>query len=312
MRKISIVIPAYNASSTIKRCINSVLSQSYQDFELIIVNDGSTDNTYDICQEYAARDSRIILINKENGGVVSSRQCGLEKITGEYSIQIDSDDYIDSGMLETMIEVAINDDADIVYTDYYYQINGKESAVSQDFGTLDPTTLIKQNIEGKFFGALWNKLIRHTLFIENNISFEKNVLFSEDSLVLIKLLQASKKISYIPKPFYHYINYPDSISQRNTVKEIEQKITYINALEKALIKKKLYDKSILKNKFQIIRRALYCPSYPLDNIRNIFPEIFTPLNIIHSKLKLSTKFLLIMLYLKMNFIPIAIMKSIKK
>lgn len=117
--KISIISPVYNAERYIVKCLDSILVQTFQDWELILVDDGSSDKSGVICDEYAARDSRVIVIHKENGGVGAARQTGLDAVTGEYVIHADPDDWVEPTMLQELYAKAVAEAADVVICDYY-------------------------------------------------------------------------------------------------------------------------------------------------------------------------------------------------
>ena len=126
MEKLTVIVPVYNSSKYLKKCIESILEQTYVNTEIILVNDGSTDNSIDICKEFKQIDNRIIVIDKENGGVASARNAGLEVATGSYVAFVDSDDYVEKDMYETMIEALNNNNADIVECGFN-QINIEEN-----------------------------------------------------------------------------------------------------------------------------------------------------------------------------------------
>ena len=138
---ISVILPVFNMEKYIDRCVNSVIGQSFSDWELILVDDGSTDGSGNICDEYAKKDSRIRVIHKKNGGVASARQIGTDEAEGKYSIHCDADDWIDSNMLENMYSEAQKEDADIVVSNFYYNYSNdreclykvKVPLVAQDF-----------------------------------------------------------------------------------------------------------------------------------------------------------------------------------
>ena len=122
---ISIITPVYNTSKYLRRCLDSILAQTYQDWELLLIDDGSTDGSDTICDDYAKSDSRIRVFHKPNDGVASVRQLGVVEAQGEYSIHIDSDDWIEPEMLEALFDEAKRTDADIVVADYYHEFVDK-------------------------------------------------------------------------------------------------------------------------------------------------------------------------------------------
>ena len=125
--KISVIVPVYKAEEYLHRCVDSILAQSFTGFELILINDGSPDNSGAICDEYAQKDNRVKVIHKENGGVASARQCGIDNATGEYTIHADPDDWVEPTMLEELYNKAVEENADMVVCDFY--VNTHKSCV---------------------------------------------------------------------------------------------------------------------------------------------------------------------------------------
>lgn len=207
---ISIITPVYNAEKYLPRCLDSILAQTYEDWELLLINDGSTDGSGRICEEYASRDARIRLYDKENGGVASARQLGIEQARGEYSIHVDPDDWVESQMLEVMLEEAIKIQADIVVADFYKEKNGKVVLHQQRSKDNTPSSLIRDIVKFKQMGSLCNKLIRHSLYKKYKVFFEKNLNLCEDELVLVKLLIYPLSITYLKSAYYHYMDNGES------------------------------------------------------------------------------------------------------
>ena len=219
---VTFILPVYNAESTIYRCLDSILKQTYCDYEVIIVDDGSIDNSGKICDSYSLNDNRFRVIHKENAGVASARQLGVSLATGEYVIHIDSDDWIESNMLSDMMnEIS---DADILVSDYYYNTKHGQTYVRQ----VDCTTseeLLEKIIKGEVFGSLWHKLIRRNLY--QNIKFNTDLTFCEDQLLLFKILTTYQcKVINLHKAYYHYECNEGSITQRTDREYFDNKIKF--------------------------------------------------------------------------------------
>ena len=219
---VTFILPVYNAESTIYRCLDSILKQTYCDYEVIIVDDGSIDNSGKICDSYSLNDNRFRVVHKENAGVASARQLGVSLATGEYVIHIDSDDWIESNMLSDMMnEIS---DADILVSDYYYNTKHGQTYVRQ----VDCTTseeLLEKIIKGEVFGSLWHKLIRRNLY--QNIKFNTDLTFCEDQLLLFKILTTYQcKVINLHKAYYHYECNDGSITQRTDREYFDNKIKY--------------------------------------------------------------------------------------
>lgn len=219
---VTFILPVYNAENTLKRCLDSILKQTYCDYEIIIIDDGSVDDSGKICDSYSLNDNRFRVVHKENAGVASARQLGVSLASGEYVIHIDSDDWIESNMLSDMMnEIS---DADILVSDYYYNTKHGQTYVRQ----VDCTTseeLLEKIIKGEVFGSLWHKLIRRNLY--QNIEFNTDLTFCEDQLLLFKILTTYKcKVINLHKAYYHYECCDGSITQRTDREYFDNKIKY--------------------------------------------------------------------------------------
>lgn len=203
---VSVVMPAFNASGTIRRAIDSVISQTLTDWELLVVDDGSTDDTGQIVNEYASKDSRIKAIHKENGGVASARQKGMDAIHGEYVIHFDADDYADSRMFEEMYTTAKKNNSDMVIADFFVLEPGKDKLYfPQYFESGKSSNVIISILKGRLLGVLWNKLIRVSAFAQQKARFEPGIDYCEDNLILAKLLKNDAlKVTYHKGAYYVY------------------------------------------------------------------------------------------------------------
>lgn len=186
MPKISVIIPVYNASSFISKCIKSVLNQTYNDFELILINDGSTDNTLNICNTFAKNDSRIIIISKKNEGVSIARNIGIDNSSGDYITFIDADDYIEKFHLENLI---VNSDSDFVFTGY--KNYGKSKCdfqitrnYRQDSKTFVKDLLVEYDERSDTSCGLqypWAKLYKNSIIQQYHLRFPVGMKYGEDT-----------------------------------------------------------------------------------------------------------------------------------
>lgn len=204
---ISVVIPAYNAENTIERCVKSVLNQSYENLEVIVVNDGSSDSTETICEKMASCDSRLKVITIKNGGVSHARNIGIDNANGDFITFVDSDDYIDKEMYKNLMDL-FDTNVDIVHCSYK---NVDESGnILSVVGSKNKQ--IKMNhdegmeclLAGKYFaGGLWNKIYRAKLF--SNVRLKENIKFNEDVLANYYLFDNANNTVYSDEPFYNYV-----------------------------------------------------------------------------------------------------------
>ena len=202
--KISIIIPVYKAEKYIHKCLESLLNQSFKDYEILLIDDGSPDSSGKICDDYAESDKRIRVFHKENGGVSSARQCGIDNARGEYTIHVDPDDWVEPNMLEELYQKAIEDNADMVICDLikYY------SPSKQEYIKQQPSNLSHQTVLVELFkhiqGSCCNKLIRKSCYDTFDVKFPKRFNLYEDLYVCTCLLRHPIKISYLGKAFYYY------------------------------------------------------------------------------------------------------------
>ncbi len=210
MPKISIIIPVYNTELYLKKCLDSIISQTYQDYEVIIVNDGSTDNSQNIISEYEKKyKDKIFAYYKENEGVSIARNFGIEKSKGEFITFVDSDDYIDKYMLEKMIKKANEDNFDMIICNLLYIYpNKKVIGKSNIKGDLLTKDQIKNNIIN-ILPAMCGKLIKRNLY--TNFKFKPNIWY-EDVESYFRMYPKLNKIGYINQDLYFYPQRNDSIT----------------------------------------------------------------------------------------------------
>ena len=194
--EISIIVPVYNAEAYLPKCIDSILKQSFQDFEILLINDGSTDKSCEICDEYALKDKRIFVYQKNNGGVSSARNLGLSKAIGKWVYFVDSDDTLFDDCLETLL-MHTSDDIDCSVGGYMDIYENKAVGVSTEIIKRwnYKTALLDfyKPVYFRFNGYLWNRLFRHSIIKENNIYFHENIYFKEDGLFIVEFICKSKK-----------------------------------------------------------------------------------------------------------------------
>ena len=222
---ISIIVPIYKVERTLRRALDSILAQTFTNFELILVNDGSPDNCPTICKEYAAKDPRIKLINKENGGLSSARNAGLAIAEGKYTIFNDPDDYVDAEGLDKLYATAIKENADITICDLYQEDEYSRKYLHQKPTSLHHTQVLKE-LFNHIGGFTVNKLIRRSLYTELGISYPNNIYGCEDDYVMAQFFKHDLKIAYCPVAFYHYMYNENSLSRYydNNTYEMDKEI----------------------------------------------------------------------------------------
>ena len=214
--KISVIVAVYKAEAYLHRCVDSLLAQTFQDFEILLIDDGSPDNSGKICDDYAKQDARIRVFHKENGGVGSARQCGIDHARGEYTTHVDSDDWVEPTMLEEMYAKAKEDDADIVLNNLCFEYRMKTKYEKQKFSSLHAKDILLGMVQYKVMPSLCSRFVRLACYRKNGIVFPEHLKIGEDYCVFVKLVCAVDKISYLPRAYYHYDCFSNSNSLTRT------------------------------------------------------------------------------------------------
>lgn len=210
---ISIIVPVYKAEEYLDRCVESLVNQTYTNLEIILVDDGSPDNSGKLCDEWALKDKRIKVIHKENGGVSSARNVGLKAATGEYISFVDSDDYMNESYMECIS--LFDENIDLITFDYEDDLGNKKSI------NIKKSIVLKNELLEKIFpwnGSIWNRIYRKSIISKYNLKFDENIKYGEDLIFLINYInKIENKIMYISKNFYHYSYNPNSATNsKNT------------------------------------------------------------------------------------------------
>ena len=252
---VSIILPVYNAQSHLARCLESVCGQTYKNLEIIVLNDGSKDQSLPVCEEFRARDSRILLVDKANSGVSDTRNLGLKLASGEYVQFVDSDDYIDPDYTEHLVSAAESAHADLVIAPYKMVIPAGASKPEQvldkiedDLGVMrvarppevreygflpegvyDKDTFALRLMDkpaSYFYSVLWIKLYRRILLTGNDICFTSEVRWAEDLVFNMQYIQYAEVFASIGTPGYSYVQNPQSIchTQINAARLVQNKL----------------------------------------------------------------------------------------
>lgn len=206
---ISIIIPVYNVGEYIKECLDSILMQTYKDLQIIIVDDGSSDNTMDIVKGYDDKFKDFTILYQKNAGVSVARNTAFDHIKGEYTIYIDPDDFLELNMIENMYNRATKANVDIVISEFYVYYNSKDNRNYVEKYNVDPRKIYNNYevmdlvLNYELQGQLWNKLFKTELLKRINFSFEPN-RYIQDAFPVFKAIYASKGICFIDKPLYYY------------------------------------------------------------------------------------------------------------
>lgn len=214
---VSILVPVYNSEKYLRQCLDSIVNQTYKDLQVVIVDDGSIDNSLSICREYADKYEFIEVYHQGNAGVASARNALLDKARGDYTIFIDSDDWIEPDMIEGLLHYITEYDLDIAICGSVSEYN--DSATAVDTSYCSPLIDNREEAVKKFIlhkelnGSLWNKLVLTSLF--HNLRFAKDIWYGEDALMMWQVLQRVNRIGTVLTAYYHYRMNDASISHQS-------------------------------------------------------------------------------------------------
>lgn len=228
--KISIIIPIYNAEKSVTKMLDSLKKQTLMDFEVIMIDDGSTDQSPTICDNYQFKDKRFKAIHKKNEGVSIARQIGIEHACGEYVIHADADDWVEPNMLESLYDEATKTNADIVFCDFFVNDSEKEFYRNQKPNSNVPINVLHALFQ-QLHGSCCNKLVKRACYSKYGCHFPKGIDYCEDLLFWVQLLQHKEiKIAYLNKAFYHYVMNTSSITHHITRKTYNTRYDFYKLL----------------------------------------------------------------------------------
>lgn len=250
---LSIITPIHNAEIYLSACIQSILDQTYTNFELLLIDDGSTDASGVICDQYAQRDSRVKVIHNKNGGVSHSRNLGLALAMGEYIAFCDADDKYSKNYLVNLYSAAIHNNADIVICNYsVLNMTGEKVVCHRQSGVIDKDEVYRRIfIDNTIGGFVWNKLFKKALL--NNISFDENMQICEDTYFLCKALKNAKKLYFVGEPLYLY-----RLHQTNTMNSINNMFDGHGDMKYATVYEKLINEKIVEEPYTQYIKANEC------------------------------------------------------
>lgn len=294
-RKVSVIVPIYNSEKYLEKCINSIINQTYANLEIILVNDGSTDNSLKICQEFSKMDERILVYSKINEGVSKARNKGIEISSGEYIVFVDADDTIHENYIKIMLENSV---------DNYYLIksNFKNSIKAKLYSKEE---FLNGLISGKVFGACWGYLFCREIL--KDIYFDNNTSYMEDAIFMVRYLLKVKYVKVIKEELYNYNYNTNSLTniKKNIERKIDQYLYSIEQIENILIENgemnESYKRYLNNRKIGILESGM-SKLYDVEEIKKLLnkKKILEVINIKTNSLKYKL------------FIMIARKKSYKK
>jgi len=271
---VSIIVPVYNTEPYLRRCVDSLLAQTFIDFECILINDGSSDKSPLICDEYAKNDNRVYVIHQKNCGVTAARKIGVEHAKGDWIFFVDSDDELIEDSISTLIEYINRDKIDIIIGSHKFIAQKHVNLRQYDKLEIDNIEYAKLLIKAKIHTGPCARLIRKDLF--DNFTFDISAYFTkgEDYIMNIRLSQKARKIFIIPNIVYHYISRDDSAGKKKYDRIYEQKFKL--ELEKSLFQenKRLIKMISYYMKYHAILKRIF-QSKLYRNLHNIKVKFIT-------------------------------------
>lgn len=244
---VSIIVPVYNSERFIRRCLDSLINQTYSNIEIILVNDGSNDKSKELIEEYAASDNRISLYSQKNQGVSVARNAGVDRAKGQYVMFVDADDYIEPNMVAEMVS-KLQYEKTIVFCDNTeiwprgLDVRNLFSELSDE--TLDKETVLKEIASGRA-GLVCGKLFERSIVVEQNIRFDSNVKNCEDQLYFLEIVNHCDHFIHVPQTLYHYDRRNENSA---TIKyqsgALENQLYVLNEIERLLLKSEILVENI--------------------------------------------------------------------
>ena len=238
--KISVIVPVYKVEQYLPRCIDSILAQTFTDFELLLIDDGSPDNSGKICDEYAKKDARIRVFHNQNQGVSATREFGVQHAQGVFIQFVDSDDWIESNMFELMYDKAVQEQAEIVGCNFIEVYKDHSHEVRCFYESKDAFV---RDIIASHWGVVWKHLVKRQLYIDNDIHFPKGINGGEDYIVCVKLFTNAKQVTCVDKSLYNYNRSNESsIMSSFSRKKVQDQIDATIVVEEYLKRAKLIER----------------------------------------------------------------------
>lgn len=264
--KVSVVVPVYNVEKYIEKTLKSIMNQTLREIELIVINDGSKDNTLSIIKRLMMEDDRIVLIDKKNGGVSQARNDGIKIAKGEYISFIDGDDWIEEEFLKEGYKYGIENDLDMIACDMSLDyFRKKKSRYCSEFKSnkiISGKEYLEFYYKNDVIRGIANKIVRKEIFIKNNLFFLENVPSGEDMNLTIKLGYVVSRIGKINKAYYHYIQYPQSVTKQDSSDKMLPYLLSFDDIEKFIESKKI--KNIEEERDKIYRyKVMSIQSFPV-------------------------------------------------
>lgn len=273
MSKVSIIIAAYNIEDYIERCLVSCMNQTFEDIEIIVVNDGSTDNTLEIINKCTYGDNRVKIIDKKNEGLIEARKSGFEIAKGEYVLFVDGDDWIDLDTISTLYNKAKEKDYDIVCYNYLlkYEDGTEKKGLDTKLDEVKNDSLLEILFNDKVIHSIWSKFIKRSFILDNNIDFPNDISYGEDLAFVYTLAMYNPSFKIIDEYLYFYYQRNGSLDNEVSEKTIE--ITKaLSFVKEQLIKNGIYEKYREEFEYMVYIQCYYMRKKYIFNSSNKFSK----------------------------------------
>ena len=295
--RVSVIIAIFNAEKTLPRLLDSLKAQTMQEFEALLIDDGSTDGSGSVCDRYAASDPRFKAFHKANEGIGTTRQFGIEHASGEYTIHADADDWVEPDYLERLYDKAVETDADMVICDFLVE-NGTKTVYRKEQPTALDTKSVLNSLICRLNDGPCNKLLKRSVYVDNGIRYVSGLNFGEDQLFNLQFVMTGATVTYLPVALYHcdVSSNPDSASRGISISNIQHQERFITMVRQLLpkefergidskhldivymaIKSRVFTKKEFKEKYSFLSRVRW-KDY-LNKVFSIRLIIWTSLNV---------------------------------
>ncbi|WP_455677335.1 glycosyltransferase family 2 protein [Pseudoscardovia suis] len=235
---VTVVVPAYNAERYLTQCIESIRSQEYQNLEIIIVDDGSTDGTRQICEDFSAKDSRVVVIPQKNAGVSFARNIGIRKASGDYIQFVDADDVLRSDAIKRLVHCIVNTSADAVCFDYWeftsdddiWSAENKKNEL-REYDVLDRNAVFRWIHRGLIKNNVWAFFFKRDFLLNEGLLFDTTIPFGEDILFLYRAASVMNRLVFLPAQLYGYRNNPQSAVHQRSIEFAESDLHVVSKLD---------------------------------------------------------------------------------
>lgn len=318
--KFSIIMPVYNVEKYVENSIRSILNQTYKNFELIVVNDGTKDNSMEIISKIQKEDSRVKVYSKENGGLSSARNYGLKYAIGEYVCFVDSDDYLYTNYLETLYKEILKKESDLIFFGYNVDVVGSDENILEEFDICEKyqefnkkNKLYFENIS--MIGYAWNKCFKRSIIEENNLTYEEGTSYIEDIIFNCDFIKKCNTIKIIPNVIYHYVQRKrETLGRKSYDNMLDMDLRYSKLLKQILLlfnnSRTETNKIVYNTLFDRIKWSINIIMFDksiskknkLTKINEYFSYVRNNIKKFNSNVVLTKKDKLFMFFVKTNFV----------